>query len=68
MATTSADSTVKLWDFGKGIATTTFTDHTHCVWSCEFNHTGSDIITGSMDNTARLWDLKRSKYINQPKM
>jgi WD40 repeat protein len=67
MATVSADSTVKLWDFGKGIATATFTEHTHCVWSCEFNHTGTDLITGSMDNTAKLWDLKRYKLIKSQK-
>ena len=57
MATASGDGTVKLWDFSKGVATASLTDHTQAVWSCAFHDLGSYLISGSMDHTVKLWDL-----------
>ena len=39
-------------------STASFLEHAHCVWSCDFHHTGDFIATGSMDNTIKVWDLE----------
>ena len=57
LATASGDCTVKLWDFAKGTATLTLTDHTQGVWGCAFHDTGDFLASCSMDHTAKLWDI-----------
>ena len=57
MATGSGDRTVKLWDFAKGVATSTFSEHSQPVWSVAFHDMGDILASCSMDQTAKLWDL-----------
>lgn len=57
LATASGDSTVKIWDFAKGQATMTLSDHTQGVWSCAFHDLGDFLATSSLDHTTKLWDI-----------
>lgn len=51
------DKTCKLWSAETGQLIHTFRGHaTEIVCLC-FNATGTLVATGSMDNTARLWDV-----------
>lgn len=55
IATTSGDTTVKIWDVSKEQCQHTFTDHTQATWSSAW--TSDFLITGSMDHTCRLFDI-----------
>ena len=57
LVTCSGDCTVKLWDFKKTSCVATFKQHIHPVWSVSFNDTGEFIVSGSMDSTAKLFDV-----------
>jgi WD40 repeat protein len=57
LATASGDGTLKLWDFSKGVASLTLSDHTQAVWSCAFHDQGDFLASSSMDQTAKLWDI-----------
>ena len=52
------DKTCKLWNAENGQLIHTFRGHaTEIVCLC-FNTAGTVVATGSMDNTARLWDVE----------
>lgn len=59
LATSSGDGTLKIWDFTKGMATLTLSDHVQPVWSCAFSEEGDILASSSMDNTCKLWDTQR---------
>lgn len=57
LITSSGDCSIKIWDFLNASCTVTFKDHVQPVWSVDINDTGEFIISGSMDHTARLYDI-----------
>lgn len=59
LATTSGDTTVKIWDFSKEQCVASFTDHTHAVWGCSWHSNGDFLATCAMDGTSKIWDLNR---------
>jgi WD40 repeat protein len=50
-------SLARLWDAATGEAVATLTGHTDVVRAVAFSPEGKRVLTGSDDNTARLWDL-----------
>jgi hypothetical protein len=56
VATTSDDSTARLWDTATGTTRTTLTGHTGPVLGVAFSPDGATVATTSYDETARLWD------------
>lgn len=59
LATSSGDTTVKIWDFSKAKCTQTFTDHSHAVWGVSWHTCGDFIASCSLDHSAKIWDLNR---------
>ncbi|KAM3599795.1 uncharacterized protein V6R79_011712 [Siganus canaliculatus] len=57
LATTSGDSTVRLWDFYCGCCILTLTGHGQPTWGCSFHSSGHFLASSSADRTTRLWDL-----------
>ena len=41
----------------------TFSGHTDSVWSVAFSPNGAEVLTGSYDNTARLWNATTGQHI-----
>jgi WD40 repeat protein len=59
LATSSGDSTVKIWSFEKEKCIHTFSDHLKAVWSVAWHSCGMFLASASMDCTVKLWDLSR---------
>ena len=53
--TASSDKTSRIWDTATGVCRQTLEGHTDEIFSCAFNYEGDFIITGSKDNTCRIW-------------
>jgi WD40 repeat protein len=58
----SLDKTAKLWDLS-GNLIRSFTGHTHFVESATFSPNGKYVLTGSDDETAKLWDAKSGQEL-----
>jgi len=61
-----ADGTVETWDVLTGTKWLSCQGHTDSVISVSFSPDGSMIVSGSGDNTLRLWDAKTGEAIGQP--
>lgn len=57
------NGTVEIWDVLTGTKWTTCEGHTGSVWSVAFNHDGTQVVSGSADNTVRLGDAKTGQAI-----
>ena len=53
--TASSDKSARLWDADSGDCLQILEGHTDEIFSCAFNYEGDTIITGSKDNTCRIW-------------
>jgi WD40 repeat protein len=56
---------VKLWDANTGDLLIELKDHTGWVTSAEFSPDGKNVVSSSLDKTARLWDVKTGQEIRQ---
>jgi len=61
VATSSGDTSIKLWDMESGQCVTTFQGHSQSVWNVSWHHTSSFIATSSMDQTVKIWDLSSER-------
>eukprot|EP01095_Lingulamoeba_sp_RSL-Kostka_P003266 TRINITY_DN1425_c0_g1_i1.p1 TRINITY_DN1425_c0_g1~~TRINITY_DN1425_c0_g1_i1.p1 ORF type:complete len:369 (+),score=97.90 TRINITY_DN1425_c0_g1_i1:191-1297(+) len=62
LVTASDDCTAKLWDLNSKNPTATF-DHPYPVTSVTFDDNTEKVITGSVDNIIRVWDMKTNKIL-----
>jgi len=60
--------TVKLWDLRKGICLRTFNGHTKEVTSVCFSSDLLSVLSGSLDRTLRIWDIKSGKCQRKTKI
>jgi WD40 repeat protein len=58
LATASGDGTIRLWNYNDGKSLRVFNDHLQAVWSCAFHDSGDYIVSGSMDQTSKVFDLR----------
>ncbi|MGO4457309.1 trypsin-like peptidase domain-containing protein [Streptomyces sp. M-16] len=61
LASSSADTTVRLWNVATGTTRATLTGHAKGVESVAFSPDGRTLATGSDDDTVRLWDTATGK-------
>ena len=50
-----SDRTCRVWDVDSGDCLQVLEGHTDEIFSAAFNYEGDTIITGSKDNTCRIW-------------
>ncbi len=55
LLTCSGDKTTRVWDVQEGTCVKTLEGHSDEVFAALFNYTSDVILTGSKDNTLRLW-------------
>ncbi len=56
--------TVKTWDVKTGGLSKIFSGHTGPVLSASFSPDGKRILTGSLDDTIRIWDVKTGRQLS----
>ncbi|KAK2888610.1 sperm-associated antigen 16 protein [Channa argus] len=61
LATTSGDTTVRLWDFALGCCVLTLSGHSQPTWGCSFHSCGNFLASCSADKTTKLWDLNSQR-------
>jgi WD40 repeat protein/serine/threonine protein kinase len=49
---------------GRRVLTSAFSGHTGQILSAAFSPDGTQLVTGSADNTARLWDIKTKRQLH----
>jgi len=49
------DKTCRVWETDTGTELQVLEGHEDDIFSCAFNYEGDTIITGSKDNTCRIW-------------
>ena len=54
---TSTGSLAQLWDLQTGALLRTFNAHTATLWSTALSPDGHYVLTGSADNTVRIWAI-----------
>lgn len=59
------DSTPNVWYSINGERLGSFTGHGGAVWCIDVNWDSTHVLTGSADNSARIWDLQYGKTINE---
>ncbi|RIK32998.1 MAG: hypothetical protein DCC55_35795, partial [Chloroflexi bacterium] len=57
LASSSGDTTIRLWNVTERRALTTLRGHTHWVRSLVFSPDGAHLFSGSADRTIRVWDV-----------
>jgi WD40 repeat protein len=57
VASAGEDSTVKVWDSHTGTLVRSFRGHTGLVTSVTFSPDGRHLVSGSRDQTVRVWDV-----------
>ena len=48
---------MKVWDAQTGQETLTLKGHSEPVWSVSFSPDGKRIVSGSLDDTLKVWDI-----------
>jgi WD40 repeat protein len=64
---TFGGSSAYIWDFAKyeALAPVVLQGHANIVKFAEFNVTGDQVVTASLDKTARVWNLSNSQQVLQ---
>ncbi|KPI85144.1 hypothetical protein ABL78_5804 [Leptomonas seymouri] len=62
-ATASRDKVVKVWDFTSDCSVAELQGHTLNVTSTDMSPDGSLAVSGSKDNTVRLWDVEKAEEL-----
>ncbi|VAH91931.1 unnamed protein product [Triticum turgidum subsp. durum] len=57
------DHTPTVWYADNGDRLGTYRGHNGAVWSCDVSRHSARLITGSADQTAKLWDVKTGKEL-----
>ncbi|KAJ2788091.1 Ski complex subunit Rec14 [Coemansia interrupta] len=60
LATAGSDETVKIWDSQTGECLATLKDSDYAITSLDINAQGTRILTSSMDNKMRVWNIDDS--------
>ena len=63
LATSSEDSTVRIWDTRTGESALTLTGHGKQVWGVAFSGDDRRLATAGADGTARLWDSGTGRVV-----
>ena len=65
LATTSADSTVKIWSTSRYSfsLSKTLLGHQRWVWDAAFSADSAYLVTASSDHVARLWELSSGETV-----
>lgn len=50
-----------MWDIRSGQQIHSFQGHVDKITSIDFNSNGFQVVTGSVDNVVRIWDLRKKK-------
>eukprot|EP00057_Strongylocentrotus_purpuratus_P010945 XP_011665419.1 PREDICTED: eukaryotic translation initiation factor 3 subunit I-like [Strongylocentrotus purpuratus] len=61
---TAKDTTPNIWYSVNGERLGTFEGHSGAVWCIDVDWESQKAITGSADNTMRMWDIKTGKNLN----
>lgn len=61
--TTAKDTAPTLWWTSNGERIGTYRGHTGAVWGCDVFWNSTRLVTGSADNTARLWDVESGREL-----
>ncbi len=70
MATSNDQTTIKLWNVKTGALVKCLEGHTGAVSSLAFARSGNLLVSGSRDETLRIWDLTQdnfSKVLREPR-
>lgn len=59
----SKDSTPSVWFSHNGERLGTYDGHNGTVWCCSVDHTSKYLVTGSADNSLKLWDVETGKKL-----
>ncbi|CAO3573663.1 unnamed protein product [Mortierella alpina] len=59
------DPTLRLWDLKAQFEKVTMKGHTDVIFSCDFNHLGSKIVSVCKDKKIRIWDALSGELLKE---
>ncbi|KAF9945979.1 Coronin-7 [Mortierella alpina] len=59
------DPTLRLWDLEAQTEKVTMKGHTDVIFSCDFNHLGTKIVSVCKDKKIRIWDALSGKLLKE---